>query len=119
VIVPHPTLSANAMPLLGQYLRVCLKKAETLISAPKGARLPHPPMFGLTMRFAASRTGRRGTIIAPHPNLSAKARPPSWQYLSRLLSQRRRSSPPKECDPCTLSKIQADLQGFLASGGGR
>jgi hypothetical protein len=41
------------------------------------------------MRFAATRRGRRGTIIVPHPNLSAKAMPPLWQYFSRLLRQSR------------------------------
>jgi hypothetical protein len=38
--------------------------------------IPAPSMFGLTMRFAAIRRGGGGTIIVPHPNLSAKAVPP-------------------------------------------
>jgi hypothetical protein len=55
------------------------------MSAPKGAPFPHPSMFGLTMRFAAIRRVRRGAILAPRRNLSAKAMPPLWQYLLRLL----------------------------------
>jgi hypothetical protein len=33
------------------------------------------------------------------------------------MSQMSASPPPKELDPRTLSKMSADLQGFLASGG--
>jgi hypothetical protein len=51
---------AKAMPPLGQYSRVGEKKADESISAPKGASFRHPSMFALTMRFAATRRGRRG-----------------------------------------------------------
>src|SRR5215212_1534151 len=49
---------------------------------PKGIDPRTSLVFGLTMRFAATRSGAGGTIIVPHPNLSAKAVPPLWQYLA-------------------------------------
>jgi hypothetical protein len=37
MIVPHPNLSAKAMPPLWQYFSRLKEKAEPLIFAPKGA----------------------------------------------------------------------------------
>jgi hypothetical protein len=56
------------------------------------------------MRFAATRRGRRGTIIVPHPNLSAKAVPPVVAVLLGLSKKSTRvdGGPQKGMDPGTL-----------------
>jgi hypothetical protein len=71
-------------------------KADEPISAPKGAPFPHPPMFGLTMRFAANRRVRRVRFSPLIAYLSAKAMPPLGQYFSGLLRRTRGSWSPKQ-----------------------
>src|SRR6266498_2271376 len=53
------------MPPLGQYFARRRGVADEPISAPKQAPFPHPSICGLTMRFAATRRGRRGCDDRP------------------------------------------------------
>jgi hypothetical protein len=50
-------------------------QAVAPIFAPKGHGPYVPPRFGLTMRFVATRSGRRGHTQCPLPNRAAKACP--------------------------------------------
>jgi hypothetical protein len=70
---PHPYLSAKSHPPLWQYFSR-LRRADERIFAPKGHRSPHPLVFGLIMRFAASRRGPVGAVLARE---SQKGVPPS------------------------------------------
>jgi hypothetical protein len=58
-------------------------KADEPISAFKGAPFPHPPMLGLTMRFAATRRRRRGAMIVPSQPCRRKPCP-RWGSTSRV-----------------------------------
>jgi hypothetical protein len=72
-------------PRCGSTSRGFKKEAAEAISAPKQAPFPHPPVFGLAVRFIAGREGAEG---ADHrTRLSAKAMPPLGQYFSLLLKK--------------------------------
>jgi Homeodomain-like domain len=118
---PSADLRTKAIPRCGSTSRLGKARGQTSASSPPRASSPHPLVCGLSMRFAATRRAEGAPSSSPSQAVG-EARAPVVAVLlasTRCGSQTSASSPPKECDPCTLSKIQADLQGFIASGGGR
>jgi hypothetical protein len=76
-----PRLAGRPCPRCGSTSLVCEeKKADERISAPKGVGSRVPRGFGLNHAVFGDQEGRRGTMIVPHPKLSARAMPPLWQY---------------------------------------
>jgi hypothetical protein len=88
IIVPHPNLSAKAVPPLGQYF-LAAAKADEPISAPKGRGPRTPSALSLqTSRFqGAARRGQdrhRGPWQADAV-VVGEGHAPLWRYFTRLL----------------------------------
>jgi hypothetical protein len=65
MLAPRRNLSAKAMPPLGQYFSTPRLKGRRAYLRPQTSAIPAPPMFGLTIRFAATRRVRRGCDSRP------------------------------------------------------
>jgi hypothetical protein len=86
------------------------------------ARIPAPSGFWLNHAVPGDQEGGGGTIIVPHPKLSAKAMPPLWQYFSRSAGKKgkrvhcypQRTRTPGT--PCGFSPATGRFQGTAGRG---
>jgi hypothetical protein len=83
IVVPsylHAWREGHA-PVVAVLRSSAKRRRQTSASPPPKASVPASlGVLGLTMRFSATRRGGGGTMIVPHPKLSARAMPPLWQY---------------------------------------
>jgi hypothetical protein len=92
---------------------VASAKADQSISAPKGARFPHPSMLSLTMRFAATRRVRRGCDPRPSSQPVGEGHAPLAQYLAAPNAESRWLRP-KDAVACTRRRAGGRYAGICS-----